>query len=83
MCKPWLSVLVSCALLFPVGAGAVDTSTGPHKAKPSSFAPHHSGKHVYGAPIQHPILHKHHKASRKARRPDAPPSGQRADGAVH
>jgi len=69
--------------LLPGIAGARDTSADPHKSKPSSFAPHHSGKHVYGAPIQHPILHKRHKTGHKASRSEAAAPGRRADGGVH
>jgi len=83
MCKPLLSALLWCAVLLPGISGALDTSATPHKSKPSSFAPRHSGKHVYGAPIQHPILHKRHKASHKASRSAAAASGQRTDSAVH
>ncbi|HLY53107.1 MAG TPA: hypothetical protein VKQ31_08870 [Steroidobacteraceae bacterium] len=52
-------------------AGSDDSKTA--KPKASSFAPHHGGKHAYGAPIQHPILHKRHKTSHKTRKSDAAP----------
>jgi hypothetical protein len=47
-------------------AGADDSKTT--KPKASSLAPHPTGRRVYGAPIQAPILHKRHKqgASTKA-----------------
>jgi hypothetical protein len=45
-------------------AGAADgaradpaSSTAPAPAKAASFAPHHTGRRVYGAPIEPQILH--------------------------
>jgi hypothetical protein len=32
---------------------------GIHSSKASSFAPRHSRRHVYGAPIQQPIVSRH------------------------
>lgn len=58
-----LSVLVLAGSASVVAAGADPSKP---KSKPSSFAPHHSGKRVYGTPIQRPILHKRSKASHKA-----------------
>jgi hypothetical protein len=41
------------------------------KPKASSFAPHHTTNHVYGAPVGKPILHKHKKPARAAQPADA------------
>ena len=78
--------LIASALMFVFALAATVAPADPKDqktAKPSSFAPHHSGKHVYGAPIQHPILHKRHKTSRKTSRSEAIPPGQRTDSGAH
>jgi hypothetical protein len=63
---------------------AIAGSDGSNTAKPraSSFAPHHGGKHVYGAPIQRPILHKRHKTTHKTPKSGAA-SGPPAQSGVH
>jgi hypothetical protein len=81
MRKPLLPMLLGCALALPGLAMATDTATAPHRAKPSSFAPHHGGKHVYGAPIQQPILHKRHKTSRRTPKGDGAAGQPRRSGA--
>ncbi|GEM_PF-4438602 len=53
-CVRWLFAFGAIAASFAVGAA--NATTDPH-AKPSSFAPRTSnGPHVYGAPIQPPIV---------------------------
>jgi hypothetical protein len=47
-------LLASVAGAAPPPAG---NGSSPH-AKPSSFAPHHTAKRSFGAPIQTQILHK-------------------------
>jgi len=67
-----MPALAACALvltaLAPAGHALADPPTDT-RAKPSSFAPRHSKSHVYGAPIQKPIVHK-----RKKRKPPAAPA---------
>ena len=59
-----LFALVSLlALAGLVSTARGDDSTAP-KPKGSSFAPHRGGSHVYGTPIQRPILHKRHKPAK-------------------
>lgn len=66
-----MKAILMCALLVLAGQIAVAaapprqthtvsrSAPGPHHTKPSSFAPSgHSSTHVYGAPIQAPILHR-------------------------
>ena len=62
------SLMGFALLLLAAGVTAVagPDSTDPKRSKPSSFAPHHTAKHAFGAPIQPPIVHKRHK---KAARP--------------
>lgn len=60
-----------CALMLAAaaaGAAGTDPASGtPGKpAKASSLAPHHTKGHVYGAPIQKPIVHKRKKRARAA-----------------
>jgi hypothetical protein len=66
-----LPALAACALALAAsavaGSALADPQTGD-KAKASSFAPHHTKSHVYGAPIQKPLVHK-----RKKRKPATPP----------
>lgn len=68
--------LVACGLaLLTLAAGnaaLADPSDSKPKAKPSSFAPHHTGSHVYGAPIAKPIVHKPKKHAHPAAPPAAP-----------
>jgi hypothetical protein len=65
-----MAALAVCSLVLAalVGTGSAlgDPQTDT-KPQPSSFAPHHSKSHVYGAPIQKPLVHK-----RKKRKPPAP-----------
>ncbi|HEV2287202.1 MAG TPA: hypothetical protein VGR80_14245 [Steroidobacteraceae bacterium] len=66
----WALTLLAAALGPAALAAAGDK---PPKAKPSSFAPHHTASHVYGTPIAKPILHKRSKhAKSTARAPAAP-----------
>jgi hypothetical protein len=46
-------------------APASSANPQPVKSRPSSFAPHHGGRHVYGQPIQAPILKTAHHPPRK------------------
>lgn len=65
---PALALIWSVLVLAGAAAGTADADDST-TAKPgeSSFAPHHSKSHVYGAPVSKPILHK-----RKKRKPPAP-----------
>lgn len=63
-----LLALVAAASATAAPAGSDDSKTA--KPKASSFAPHHSKSHVYGAPVSKPILHK-----RKKHKPPAAPGG--------
>jgi hypothetical protein len=58
--------LLSVAAAGASSAGADPASGGQPKPEASSFAPHHTKSHVYGAPIQKPILHKRKKRARAA-----------------
>ena len=63
-----MKAIAIAALAAIALAGSVSSVAGPpqkpHKSKPSSYAPQpHSNHHVYGTPIQPPIL-GHSKASR-------------------
>jgi hypothetical protein len=73
--------LTSCVLLLAANAAFADanvalkpprvyTGVHPPKApggtKPSSFAPHPSKRHVYGAPIQGPIFKSQPKPKLKS-----------------
>jgi len=50
------------AALAATGAAVADApSDARSKAKASSFAPHHTKRHAYGAPVSQPILHKRKK----------------------
>ena len=65
-----LALLVVVILLGLTGAAA-PVRADPPSAKPpkaSSFAPHHTGRRVYGSPIEPTILHsrKHKPATRRA-----------------
>ena len=66
-----MKVILRCALVVLAGQLAVAadpahhhhtvsrSAPGPHHTKASSFAPTgHSTTHVYGSPIQAPILHR-------------------------
>ena len=68
-----MPALAACALVLAAlavaGTALADPQT-PEKPKPSSFAPHHTRSHVYGAPIQKPLVHKRKK--RKAPATPAP-----------
>ena len=52
--------VVLAGLLLSLAAAAVAADAPPSKppTKPSSFAPHHTAKRSFGAPVQKPILHK-------------------------
>jgi hypothetical protein len=59
-----IPALVACALALLAGPGMAVAGTDPSKPdppKPSSFAPHHTTRRAFGAPIQTPILHKRHQ----------------------
>jgi hypothetical protein len=68
--RPSARWLAACALVLAALAAAGSAAADPpadtkHKAKASSFAPHHSNKsHVYGTPVGKPILHKQKKRPR-------------------
>ncbi len=80
MLNPWASKgalllwLAACtaALQAVPGASAATDSASAAPPKPSSFAPHHTRSHVYGAPVSKPILHK-----RRKRTPPAAPAPAR------
>jgi len=56
MTKFAIAVLCAVALAQPTRSVAGDIATGS-VAKPTSFVPHpHTNQHVYGAPIQPPIV---------------------------
>ena len=59
-----LSWLALCGASAAEAATRCATPSDSHRpVKPSSFAPHNDGhNHVYGAPIQKPILRYHPKA---------------------
>lgn len=73
------AALTAIVLTFSVGASAADVPH-PAGAKPSSFAPRHSGRRVYGTPIQPPILGSrkgaHHKATPTVKRAKATSSSK-------
>jgi hypothetical protein len=78
-----ISLVVSVVLL----AGAASATTGADdsktpKPKASSFAPHPTGRRVYGAPIQRPILHKRHKPGASASKASPAKTGGQAATAV-
>jgi hypothetical protein len=61
-----LAVLAAVTLAQPVLSLAGDTDS---RAKPTSFVPHsHTNHHVYGSPIQAPIV-GHAKTSHHKRAP--------------
>ena len=63
-------VLLAAAFGPAALAGAGDP---PNRPKGSAFAPHHTKSHVYGTPINKPILHKRKKAAKSSAPPaDAP-----------
>lgn len=64
-----LTVVCAFAVAGPaqVLAAAATDQRAP-AAKPSSFAPEHTGRRVYGAPIQSPILHSRKKKPATHRR---------------
>ena len=64
------SALVLAALAVSASAYA-DPPTG-NKPKASSFAPRHTKRHAYGAPVAKPILHKRKKHAPPAGAPAAP-----------
>jgi len=56
--------VAACALVLAALAAAGKALADPQtdtKAKPSSFAPHHTKSRVYGAPIQKPLVRKRRK----------------------
>jgi hypothetical protein len=58
-----LLALLACALALVVAPGMAAAGTDPSnaaRAKPSSFAPRHTTRRAFGAPIQSQILHKGH-----------------------
>jgi hypothetical protein len=69
------SLLILAALALPANdhastgaarcAPASSANGEPVKPRPSSFAPHHGRRHVYGQPIQAPILKTTHHPRRK------------------
>jgi hypothetical protein len=55
------------AALAAAGTAAAEApADGRSKAKASSFAPHHTKRHAYGAPVAKPILHKRKKRPQPA-----------------
>jgi len=56
----WRWPVLAGALLLAAAAAAAPppAADGKTPPKPSSFAPHHTGKRSFGAPIQKQILHK-------------------------
>ena len=54
------------AFAAPGSALADPSADGKPKAKASSFAPHHTRRHAYGAPVSKPILHKRKKSKQPA-----------------
>jgi hypothetical protein len=76
--------LIASALVLAGAAPATASADDSKKATPkaSSFAPHSTGRHVYGAPIQGPILHKRHKqGGSTSKASTAKTSGRTATGA--
>lgn len=63
------------------GTGSADDSKTT-KPKASSLAPHPTGRRVYGAPIQAPILHKRHKQGASAFKPGTAKTGGHTASAV-
>jgi len=64
-----LKAAVLCALAFAGLAALPAPAESPagHHAKASSLAPHaHSRRHVYGAPIQRPVVSGHARHKRRA-----------------
>lgn len=60
---------LTLAALAALSSAVADPPVDPkRRAKASSFAPHHTKRHVYGAPIAKPILHK-------GKKPTPPASG--------
>jgi hypothetical protein len=62
-----MKALVTAALATIVLTFSIDASARPPQkahvaAKPSSFAPRHTGQRVFGAPIQPPIMGPHQHA---------------------
>jgi len=77
------AALAAIVLLFSIDATAAPQPPGGEK--PSSFAPRHTGRRVFGAPIQPPIVgaqkRAHHAAKpgmkaekKKAKKPAAKPN---------
>jgi hypothetical protein len=62
------AALAAIVLTLSMSAWADSPPKPVAGAKPSSFAPHHTGRRVYGAPIQPPIFgpqkRAHHKATK-------------------
>jgi hypothetical protein len=73
MAKLIIAVLAAFLLTHPARSAAADKSVGS-AAKPASFVPHRkTNNHVYGSPIERPIV-SHvkaapHKATTKKRSP--------------
>ena len=68
MTKFVLTVLAAITLVQPALSVAGDKSTDS-RAKPNSFVPHpHTNQHVYGTPIQPPIV-GHSKTSHQKHTP--------------
>jgi hypothetical protein len=60
-----ITVLAASLLVQPALSAAGD-KPADSAAKPSSFVPHpHSNHHVYGAPIETPIVGRHKTANHK------------------
>jgi hypothetical protein len=66
------AVLVLAALAASGAAVAEGPTDARGKAKASSFAPHHTKRRAYGAPVSKPILHKPKKRTPPAGAPAAP-----------
>jgi hypothetical protein len=65
-----IAVLAAVTLGAPAMSGAGDEPSASGK-KSISFVPHHSNQHVYGSPIEPPIVGRskisHHKHASKKR----------------
>jgi hypothetical protein len=61
-----LATAALAAILVTFSSGAPADAPKPAGAKPSSFAPRHTGRRVYGAPIQPPIFGPQKRAHDKA-----------------
>jgi hypothetical protein len=67
-----ITLLVALTLAQPALSMTGDTPMGSG-AKPTSFVPHHTNQHVYGTPIERPIMgrakasHRQHASKKQSR----------------